>query len=167
MSKINIHKQQEKNLNYKSDKLVLREDFIEIWQRIVDPDKVRYIVLSLKYPYTNNHNLPYNSYYIVSIRKGIYRYMHLKLYSFIPLYQTSNKVINKLSAPPISRIDNDTVELECLIDSLELKCKTIIMRSQSRDKKLKEFSLYLNIDASNSDFSSTKIERILTALIAQ
>ena len=57
--------------------------------------------------------------------------MHLKLYSFIPLYQTSNKDINKLSTPSISRIDNDTVELGCLIDSLELKCKTNIMRSQS------------------------------------
>ena len=46
-----------------------------------------------------------------------------------------------LSLPPsIIPVENDTA-LEYLIDSLESKCKTNTLRSQSRDKKLRKNSI--------------------------
>lgn len=84
-------------------------------------------------------------YFVSEVIKEMYRYVHSEFHTLITLYQTSYNIINKLSASPITPIDNITVKLGYAIYTLEHKYKTSTMKSQSRDFKCKHFKHLRNI----------------------
>ena len=122
-------------LEYKGGHFVTRNRLINHWNKIPDPTKVRCIVLTLKDTYRDRdvtkYKIPQHYCYIIDLSD-------LKSTYVITLnLHNPNRYLNLSLSPSIIPVEND-IALVYLVDSLEYKCKTNTMRTQSRDKKLRK-----------------------------